>query len=828
MIKKNNVLLIIISVLIITIAIIYFTVLKTSFAVGNENDFTEISDEYNLFFQKIDPKTKNELDDWKIYIGSNTTLTNDYNQIKMKKIDTDVYRTYDKNNNILNFAIINGIFNLKIMEDYYTLFEFSAYPFVSSDNTERIDNKLSKICQDQKCIFEKIDDNNGLLKVIDFRPDLSISLSMSYFRTYGKSALNNINNKYEWKIFNRELNNNTKLDVVFEITLEDIKQGTFELENANEGEVIINNNKGTFTKSFDFESDYHTLKIKYLPFNTRYSLKILSQSINDESISLKKDETIITDRIYPNFNSVSFYAREDLTNYIESDILNKNYLNLKITKNVNSSLKEDKEKEHEFTIMPLYGYIIDAKHKYHIPLLNDTPYKISLDPELLYLVWLHGDEGDKVIDKNWFAKYSKYLLQLTIPIHKEEEVDKKLLSVFTGIEKLNIVDAGCVNGSFCYSDTQMITQMVNLINERTNNFFEYEGNRIIELSKKLKNELNQIGYNDTQLLFYDIGNEVQNESDEKKAIEIIENFIACFTKAGWTVDDFRFLRIMSIEGISSYKDNFNDSHFYEGWQNQDFFPQSTTKYFLGRTFKLKHGQSITLTLPLFFVYQYNALVLEKKTHDIDYKQDNSIMFVTQHKEDDGNDLKSNVVYDNSYEMFDVFFNKIDSNNQTISNVKMQLKDTNGNIVDTWTTSNERHQIKLSKGNYILEELSIPNNYIKNENIDFEITNDGSVIISNENITFNNNIINIINKNKDEDQEIELPPKNDDKEMEDNIEIPSKEANENELPSKDSDNKKEEVKNNPKTGVKNNPNILLLIIIFGYVLLMYSISKKLSL
>lgn len=64
----------------------------------------------------------------------------------------------------------------------------------------------------------------------------------------------------------------------------------------------------------------------------------------------------------------------------------------------------------------------------------------------------------------------------------------------------------------------------------------------------------------------------------------------------------------------------------------------------------------------------------------------------------------------------------------ISDAKLQITNSNGKIIDTWTSSTSAHEIKdLPKGTYTLTELSAPNGYEKsNEKVVFKIDANGNL------------------------------------------------------------------------------------------------------
>lgn len=83
--------------------------------------------------------------------------------------------------------------------------------------------------------------------------------------------------------------------------------------------------------------------------------------------------------------------------------------------------------------------------------------------------------------------------------------------------------------------------------------------------------------------------------------------------------------------------------------------------------------------------------------------------------------------------------KIDENNKSISGAVLEVSDSKGNIIDTWTTDGQKHKIeKLSQGTYTVTEKSAPKGYVLNtQKTTFTVKEDGTVVDS------NNNTINVI-------------------------------------------------------------------------------------
>ena len=65
----------------------------------------------------------------------------------------------------------------------------------------------------------------------------------------------------------------------------------------------------------------------------------------------------------------------------------------------------------------------------------------------------------------------------------------------------------------------------------------------------------------------------------------------------------------------------------------------------------------------------------------------------------------------------------------LAGAALEVKDTDGNIIDAWVSDGTEHQIigVLAVGKkYILHEVSAPNGYVVAEDVEFEVNADGSI------------------------------------------------------------------------------------------------------
>ena len=93
-------------------------------------------------------------------------------------------------------------------------------------------------------------------------------------------------------------------------------------------------------------------------------------------------------------------------------------------------------------------------------------------------------------------------------------------------------------------------------------------------------------------------------------------------------------------------------------------------------------------------------------------------------------------------------------NEYVGGAELVIKNLKGEIIASWTTSNESHYVALEEGEYVLEEVKAPYGYILNSDpVYFKVDNDGNLFVkdANGNYTSTNGLI-IYNKM----EEIEIP------------------------------------------------------------------------
>ena len=480
-----------------------------------------------------------------------------------------------------------------------------------------------------------------------------------------------------------------EVEATFEIEFDDIPDGEYLVDDgAAENVMIVQDNKGVFsikkkTKYVEKgDVDSSLIRIKGIPVGTSYSIEELSA--RNVSFDIPMEEGMLR----RTKKSGVVGSDRDISEFINGlgKRVDASQFKLNLTKQVLGAKKDKPDEEYEFTILPLFSSAFApwrerriADDIYH----NNRP-NVIMSPETQYSVQLHGKDGDRIVDVDWFAEHGYYFWTSTmwqiIPIDyykldKNERLIKLLYYLdgwWTYMEKTGF---SFLNGDLLYANAQETETLVNYINNTTDNFFEYEGARLIELSKKLQAKINALGYDRTSAWFDDTWERGRNAATDEEKLAIMTEFIGYFTETGWTVDDFRFAGLTSLAdmfiGYDSHHTRYGSKTAYEVyndindlnnirdnyyWCNNGEailkcgdFDLDTNKYFFGRTFKLKDGESIQLNFPAWWAYEFGALILEKKTGNEEYTQSNSIITSMLHVEKDENgDYVANATYKNTY------------------------------------------------------------------------------------------------------------------------------------------------------------------------------------
>lgn len=78
----------------------------------------------------------------------------------------------------------------------------------------------------------------------------------------------------------------------------------------------------------------------------------------------------------------------------------------------------------------------------------------------------------------------------------------------------------------------------------------------------------------------------------------------------------------------------------------------------------------------------------------------------------------------------IFSKKAVNGTDELPGAKLKVIDSNGNVVDEWTSTDTTHVIeKMTAGDYTMIEETAPNGYVKSESIDFTVNADGSVTVN---------------------------------------------------------------------------------------------------
>ena len=94
---------------------------------------------------------------------------------------------------------------------------------------------------------------------------------------------------------------------------------------------------------------------------------------------------------------------------------------------------------------------------------------------------------------------------------------------------------------------------------------------------------------------------------------------------------------------------------------------------------------------------------------------------------DGTEVNKVVMQDKEIEEYDIEVSKVDLGGKELPGAKINLYDDKGNVIESWTSTNTTHKLKLEAGNYSLKEVVAPVGYdLITTTIQFSVNKNGSI------------------------------------------------------------------------------------------------------
>ncbi|MGI6590748.1 MAG: SpaA isopeptide-forming pilin-related protein [Eggerthellaceae bacterium] len=87
--------------------------------------------------------------------------------------------------------------------------------------------------------------------------------------------------------------------------------------------------------------------------------------------------------------------------------------------------------------------------------------------------------------------------------------------------------------------------------------------------------------------------------------------------------------------------------------------------------------------------------------------------------------------DSEAETYKVSFSKVDAEGNVLTGASIQILDSTGNAVDSWTSDGSAHALSLEAGTYTFHEVSAPGNHAAVTDITFTVSDDGTVSITSD-------------------------------------------------------------------------------------------------
>ena len=83
------------------------------------------------------------------------------------------------------------------------------------------------------------------------------------------------------------------------------------------------------------------------------------------------------------------------------------------------------------------------------------------------------------------------------------------------------------------------------------------------------------------------------------------------------------------------------------------------------------------------------------------------------------------------EDFNLLIRKVDENKTALAGAKFQMKDEDGKVIDTWTSTLAEHPLTLEPGTYKLSELAAPSGYKPGGEVTIKVDEDGNISVDAE-------------------------------------------------------------------------------------------------
>jgi|GEM_PF-5698991 len=92
------------------------------------------------------------------------------------------------------------------------------------------------------------------------------------------------------------------------------------------------------------------------------------------------------------------------------------------------------------------------------------------------------------------------------------------------------------------------------------------------------------------------------------------------------------------------------------------------------------------------------------------------------------DTDADVAFTNTVNEYTVSIDKTDNYGNALADASLVIYDADKNIVNSWTTDGTTHSVALKMGTYTLHEVAAPDGYEVAEDITFNVTSDGQILV----------------------------------------------------------------------------------------------------